>query len=308
MNRFELSPDLKNLPVIYAEPWVQIAPGMVAPTMEGAAFDRQGNLLVCHRNRPWSNVVRIHPDKSFETIYHNDDAILIGVAIHKDGRIFLVDIDGKKLYELSPEGTEQRELFSLCGHPIKANDLAFDREGNLYVSEFEGDRNDPRGAIWRLEADSNYTAMNKIVGGLACPNGVAFSPDYSLLWTGETTRNCVTRIMLDEMGHLSRHFLAVHPTYQCIGFEVTDSNKADADGNIYTAMMYGGRVLVTNSVGVPIANVLLRDREEGACMFSPNLAIKPGTKEGYIVTSGTAGAWIYKFETLAPCAPLFSEM
>ena len=150
--------------------------------------------------------------------------------------------------------------------------------------------------------------MNKIVGGLACPNGVAFSPDYSLLWTGETTRNCVTRIMLDEMGHLSRHFLAVHPTYQCIGFEVTDSNKADADGNIYTAMMYGGRVLVTNSVGVPIANVLLRDREEGACMFSPNLAIKPGTKEGYIVTSGTAGAWIYKFETLAPCAPLFSEM
>lgn len=52
MNRFELSPDLKNLPVIYAEPWVQIAPGMVAPTMEGAAFDRQGNLLVCHRNRP----------------------------------------------------------------------------------------------------------------------------------------------------------------------------------------------------------------------------------------------------------------
>ena len=155
MNRFELSPDLKNLPVIYAEPWVQIAPGMVAPTMEGAAFDRQGNLLVCHRNRPWSNVVRIHPDKSFETIYHNDDAILIGVAIHKDGRIFLVDIDGKKLYELSPEGKEQRELFSLCGHPIKANDLAFDREGNLYVSEFEGDRNDPRGAIWRLEADSN---------------------------------------------------------------------------------------------------------------------------------------------------------
>ena len=114
--------------------------------------------------------------------------------------------------------------------------------------------------------------------------------------------------MLDETGHLSRHFLAVHPTYQCSGFEVTDSNKADADGNIYTAMMYGGRVLVTNSVGVPIANVLLRDREEGACMFSPNLAIKPGTKEGYIVTSGTAGAWIYKFETLAPCAPLFSEM
>lgn len=38
MNRFELSPDLKNLPVIYAEPWVQIAPGMVAPHYGGCSL------------------------------------------------------------------------------------------------------------------------------------------------------------------------------------------------------------------------------------------------------------------------------
>lgn len=314
MNKYPLSPDLANLPAIIAEPWVQLGPGQVFPTMEGADFDRDGNLLVCHRTRPWSDVVRIRPNGEFETIYHNDDSSLVGVAVHKDGRIFTVDIrfpdsnDDGALIELDADGNYRRELFSLAGKRLKPNDLAFDDLGDLYVSDFRGDRNDPSGGIYKLTQASDYTEMKPVVCGLASPNGVAFSPDFKLLWTGETTRNCVTRIMLDNRHELHSHFLSVLPTYQGVGFEVMDSTKVDAEGNVYQAVMYGGRVLVLNSSGIPIANVLLSDRGEGGCMYSPNLALSPDKPEGYIVTSGTCGAWIYKFKAFAPGAPLYSHM
>lgn len=310
MSRYPLSPDLAGLPVITAYPWVQLGPGQPFPTMEGADFDREGNLLVCHRTKPWSDLVRISPNGEFETIYHHDDAALIGVAVHRDGRIFTVDIDGGggRLIELNPDGSCRRELFELCGKRLKPNDLAFDPEGNLYVSDFRGDRNDPCGGIYRLTQASDYTQMELLVGNLACPNGVAFSPDFKLLWTGETARNCVTRIMLDENRNLSRHFLSVLAAYQGTGFEVMDSNKVDAQGNVYQAIMYGGRALVLNSAGIPIANVLLSDREDGGCLYSPNLAISPDRPEGYLVTSGPKGAWVYRFEALAPGAPLYSHM
>lgn len=307
MKRYPLSPDLAGLPVITAEPWLKIGPGQTFPTMEGADFDREGNLLVCHRTRPWSDVVRISPDRQYETIYHHDDAELIGVAVHKDGRIFAADINGGggRLIELGPDGSCHREL---CGKRLKPNDLAFDQEGNLYVSDFRGDRNNPSGGIYRLTQASDYTDMELTAGGLAAPNGVAFSPDFKLLWTGETTRNCVTRIMLDENRNLSGNFLSVLTAYQGTGFEVMDSTKVDTLGNVYQAVMYGGRALVLNNAGIPIANILLSDREEGGCMYTPNLAISPDSADGYILTSGTNGAWIYHFEALAPGAVLYSHM
>ncbi len=310
MNKYPLSNDLAGLPTITAEPWLQIGQGETFPTMEGADFDRDGNLLVCHRTKPWTDIVKIYPDKNYETFYHNDNAVLIGVAVHKDGRVFAVDIDveGGRLLELSESGEYKRELFSVIGKRIKPNDLAFDKKGNIYISDFIGDRNNPSGGIYRINADSDYCTMDMIAGGLASPNGVAFSPDFKWIWTGETTRNCVTKIMLDDEGNLSKHFLAETATYQCIGYEVADSTKTDSLGNVYQAIMYGGRILILNNSGIPIANVLLSDREEGNCMYSPNLAIHPTKNEGYIVTSGTKGAWIYKFNTFAPSMPLYSHM
>ena len=166
MNKYPLSSDLAGLPVITAHPWVQLGPGELFPTMEGADFDRDGSLLVCHRTKPWSDLVRIRPDGTYETIYHHGDAALIGVAVHKDGRIFTVDIDGGggRLIELEPDGTSRRELFEMCGDRLKPNDLAFDQRGDLYVSDFRGDRNNPRGGIYRLTQASDYTRMELVVG------------------------------------------------------------------------------------------------------------------------------------------------
>ena len=64
--------------------------------------------------------------------------------------------------------------------------------------------------------------------------------------------------------------------------------------------MPGGRALVFDCNGIPVRNILIPERAEGRLTMSTNLIIKPGTKEGYLLTSDfMSGAWIYSFEALA---------
>ncbi len=296
------------LPTIYAEPWLQIGPGQPFPTVEGACFDRQGRLLVGHREAPWSDILRVNPDtKDFEIFYHDDHASLIGFACHKDGRVFAADIHGRLLV-ISPNGTVERDLLASCSKNFKPNDLCFDNKGNIYFSDFVGSDADPTGAIYRFDESEDYNILHLVAGDLCTPNAVGFSPDFSILWTAESLRNAVTRIALGADGYKHPHFSSHMITYRNSGFPHVDSNSIDCEGNIYQGIMEGGRAIVLDSQGIPIANILLSDRDKGDRMKTPNLAIRPGHAEGYLLACGTGGAWIYKFKALAPSAPLYANM
>lgn len=120
-------------------------------------------------------------------------------------------------------------------------------------------------------------------------------------------KNDIVRIALDANGYKSPHFSAQMAVYHNNGFPHVDSCKTDDEGNLYQAVMEGGRALVVNKFGIPIANILLSDRDDLSCIHSPNLALQPHSKVGYIISSGPKGAWIYKFSALAISSPLFSH-
>ena len=83
-----------------------------------------------------------------------------------------------------------------------------------------------------------------------------------------------------------------------ICYNIDEQSYSASAGNVYQALIQGGRVLVLNSDGEPIANVIIPD---SGLTMSSNLAIRPGTSEGYLLTAGFgAGSWVYTFETLAP--------
>lgn len=309
MNPFPLPADLAGLPTILAEPWYQMGPGRPFPTVEGACFDRNGKLIVGHREAPWSDILRIDPDtKEAEIFYHDENASLIGFAAHKDGRIFCADIRGR-LPVISPNGILERDLLAkFKDRAFKPNDLCFDNKGNLYFSDFVGTPAKPIGAIYRLDESENYEELHLICDDLATPNGVSFSPDFCVLWTAESLCNTVTRIALTPDGFKHPHFSSQLQVYRNSGFPHVDSNSVDAEGNIYQGIMEGGRAIILSPDGIPIYNILLSNRDDGTCMRTPNLAIRPGKAEGYMVAGGTGGAWVYKFKALAPSAPLYAEM
>ncbi len=101
-------------------------------------------------------------------------------------------------------------------------------------------------------------------------------------------------------GLLSKIASVAYPVYHNTGHPMPDSNKVDSAGNLYQGIQWGGRILILNAEGFPVANVVVPGREEGHLLMTPNLAIKPGTCEGYMVASGPEGSWIYTFPTLAP--------
>ena len=305
-----LPPDIARLPAILAEPWVEIDSDPVHPGLEGPAFDEEGNFYVCRvcpPPGPSPKIYKVTPAKEKSVFFDAAGYMPTGIAIHKDGRFFIACLSGQILI-LSKDGALLRELMPLAadGMPMQVNDLVFDNKGNLYFTDFRGFVNTLIGGVYRYVADGDYTKLQLIAGGLAMPNGISFTPEWNALWIGEFGRNAILRIALGPDG-LASTFGGMTHVYWNMGAACPDSNKVDAEGNLYQPIMPDGRVIVLNRNGIPVANVLTPGRDEGRNLFTPNLIIRHGTKDAYLCVSGPDGSWIYKFEALAMAQELFQQ-
>ena len=82
-------PSERSLQTVVAEPWFKVSRGGMV--LEGPAFERNGNLLFCdvsgHR------VLRLTPGKRLSTVTTLDDIAPGGIAIHKDGQMFIAALN-----------------------------------------------------------------------------------------------------------------------------------------------------------------------------------------------------------------------
>lgn len=300
--RFPLPPDLIALPTVEAVPWIEIDSDPVRSGLEGPVFDAAGNFYVCHGGPACerSRIIRVSPAKEKSVFWESDSINPTGLAIHRDGRFFAACITGE-IAVLSPEGKTLRVMEpEFDGQRLRPNDLVFDRAWNLYFSDWRGCVGSPIGGVFRLDASDDYSTPVPVVRGLCSPNGVSLSPDGKILWVGESSANRILRVSLGADGLLAALPSAVLPVYHGSGRPMPDSSKVDAAGNLYQGIQWGGRLLICNPDGVPIANVLVPDRENGRLLMTPNLTIKPGTREAYMVAAGSGGSWILTFEALFP--------
>jgi lactonase len=302
-NPMSLPPSLAGLPSIMAESWLQIDPGPNV-FLEGPAFDRDGNLFVSSLFD--SRILKISPDKEVTTIFSKEGLLPDGIAIHKDGRLFVACLSGK-LAIINPDGSNLTYVEARYqGKPQSMNDLVFDSNGNFYVTDFTGNIADPTGGIYRFSAD--LQVVKPVIGHLAMANGVSLSPEGDVLWVSATASNRLIRLQLQKDGISLDPFEGTHIPYRFMGaLGGCDSNAMDEKGNLYQCIIFQGRVLILNKTGIPIANVLIPGRDEGKMLQSTNVAFKPGTDEVYLTTSGNGGAWIYKFRGLARGLKLFSH-
>lgn len=310
MDMDSLPPEAASLPTVEAEPWFCINPD---PDMciEGPAADEQGNLYVCVAVPfgPNPKIVKITPDKVMTDFYVSDGSDLpTGIAIHRDGRFFVAAMFGG-ITVLNSDGTVQRRICPQYdnGEIANPNDCVFDEKGNLYFSDYKGHLGCPNGAVARLDADSDYTHVTKILGGMMMPNGLSFSPDFCTLWVAESNRNAIVQIRITDSGEIPTMGESVNIVWYGTGLQIPDGNKIDADGNLYQALMRGGRVLVTNPQGVPIGNVIVPHRGKGLWDNTSNLVLNPCAKEGFLLGFGKKGIWVLKFPTLSPAQRLFFQ-
>ena len=291
-----LPEELADLPTIEAEPWVEVSSERIG--LEGPVFDSEGNLYVCNSGLAYAEnrIMKIDPAGNVSQVFE-DELTPLGLAFHEDGRLFVVCKEGMLLTMDVSGGNVTSVTPTYEGKTLALNDLAFTEAGDLLVTDWQGTEADPIGGVYLLTQESGYEEALVVADRLPGPNGISLSPDGQTLWVGMTNAQAVYRIDLSyEDGRpIAEKAEAI---YENTGSGQPDSNKTDSEGNLYQAIIMGGRAIVFSSEGEPIANVVIPD---SGLNMSANLAIKPGTSEGYLLTAGFgSGSWIYTFETLAP--------
>lgn len=295
-----IPPSERTLQSTVAEPWFKVSnEGLI---LEGAIFDSNGNLLFCDVSS--RRVLRLTPDKKLSTVVMLDGFSPGGLALHKDGHLFIAalnsDYTGGAILAVNQDGSNLQTII-----PVNAgylpNDLVFDAAGGFYFTDFKGTSTEPKGGVYYASPD--FQTIKPVVPHLAQANGIALSPDGKALWATEFGRNLLHRVQLADATTIAPIGSAI--AYRFVG-PAPDSMRVDADGNVYVALYGQGRVLAFNRNGIPIGQVLLPERDSGHNLASTSLAIDPNRNDLYAVANdgdGGQGATVFHAKVFSKGLP-----
>lgn len=299
----------RDLPSAIAEPLFKVSDR--ALSLEGAAFDRQGHLLFL--DIMGGRVLRLAPDHVLTTVYTEQQLHPAGIAVHRDGRIFLACLgamngDGRFtagcVIAIDADGRNRQTIVpTSAGHVL--DDMVFDHAGGFYMSDYRGTSTTAPGGIYYVAPD--FKTTTPVLLHLSAPNGVALSPDGKVLWATEFANNRLHRVELSAPATIGRSGSSV--PYHFVG-RAPDSMRTDADGNVYVAMYHQARFLVFNPYGIPIGQILLPGRAHNQFLKSTSLALLPGSRDLVLLARdelGGGGAMVFAARGIAPGFAMFSH-
>lgn len=211
--------------------------------LEGPAFDRAGNLYVV--DLAWGRIFKVSPKGEFDVVVEYDGEPN-GLAIHKDGRIFIADHKLGILY--LQDGKIVPVVSRYHQQRFKGvNDLTFAENGDLYFTD-QGvtDLADPTGCVYRYTAQG---ALQQLASCLPSPNGLVFNQNN--LYVAVTRANAVWRLPFAPDGTVVR--MGVY--LQLSGGRGPDGLAADESGGLAVAHPDMGAVWIFSHRGEPLYRV-----------------------------------------------------
>jgi lactonase len=293
----------RDLPTVIAAPYFKVSDEPL--TLEGPAYDRDGNLLFV--NIYGGQVLKLSRGGALSVVYEDPHLRPAGIAIHRDGRIFVAGVGDFKsgtVIALNPDGNE-RQIIVGPDQGVVPDDLVFDSHGGFYFTDFKGTATRPAGGVYYVTPD--FTSVIPALPDMCGANGIALSPDEKVLWATEFCAGRLHRV--DLVGSATPAPFGSTVPYHFIG-RAPDSMRTDAEGNVYVAMNYQGRILVFSPYGIPIGQIVLPGRDQNHFLKSTSLAFVPGSSEVVIVSRddiGGNGAMIFRAGALSHGTQLFSH-
>ena len=201
---------------------------------------------------PFGRILRFAPDGACE-VAGEYEGWPNGLAIHRDGRIFIADYrlgimaldpaSGK----VSPVVTHcQSESFKGC------NDLTFASNGDLYFTD-QGQTgvHDPSGRVYRLTAGGK---LERLVDNGPSPNGLVLDPAEKVLYVAMTRANCMWHMPLKDGGVSKAGVFGYLP-----GIHGPDGLAMDEAGNLAVCHARVGIVWLLSPLGEPLYRIEARD-------------------------------------------------
>jgi sugar lactone lactonase YvrE/enterochelin esterase-like enzyme len=222
------SEQLKQI-LIPGEGWSLVGEGY--RFTEGPAANAKGEVFF--NDIPNSKAYRIGLDGQV-SLFLSDTRNSNGQAFGPDGRLYAVATGSSQVLAYGDESKP-----TVIAEGFRGNDLVVRPDGSLYVTNPSRDVAEPS-KVWYISPGGEKRVVDT---GLKFANGVALSPDQSLLYVAESRSRWVYSYQVRPDGSLAYkqryHHLHVPDTGDDAG---ADGIRVDRDGRLYVATRMGIQV------------------------------------------------------------------
>lgn len=268
--------------------------------LEGPTFGEDGKLYVVDVMAPPGEAKVLRVDVSgdnVEQVYTDDQSAFTSAQFSPaDDRLYLTDIVSGRVMSIAADGSDPITVHEgpVDGEQMLPDDITFDLEGNMFVTDtrgMDGPGCETPGRVVRISTGGDATVL---ADNLPSPNGIVFDEGHEGLWVAQYNANRIDYFALDDT---RTSVVAAHPgIHVSAGRARVDSTAVDADGNVYQAFHGKAEIAVFSSTGTLLTTISV----PGTGLESAtNVAVAPGTTDGYITVSGPTGGFIYTFNALA---------
>jgi hypothetical protein len=215
---------------------------------EGIAFDKRGNLYVSFM--PLGQLRKIGPDGSESVLLDVGESGAFGVAVDAYGDVYMAHFSG--VYRVTKKGAV--ELLPGTDDILWSNALAFDKRGNLYVTDSWG------GAIWRIPRGGSaepwlqhewLEGLGEIPGYPPVgANGIAYR--QGCLYVANTEKGLIVRVPILKWGDAGEpQIIADSP--EVYG---PDGIALDVHGDIYAVLVLQSKLVKIDPVDGHVTEIL----------------------------------------------------
>ena len=155
---------------------------------------------------------------------------MLGQAVDADGNLYCADASDGKVILITTEGGESTYATAPSGRSfLCTNYPAFDRDGNMYLSDSGNWSGEISGHIYKI-APGGGEARAWFAEPVDTPNAIALDADEEFLYFVETFGSSIARITINRDGSAGAFERVVH-----MPRHVPDGIAFDEDGRIWIA-------------------------------------------------------------------------
>jgi gluconolactonase len=214
--------------------------------IEGPSFDRDGHLWVT--DIPYGRIFSISPEGAW-TLRAEYDGWPNGLAIHRDGRVFIADYK-RGILAMNPRSGEITPVLwhRHSEHFRGCNDLTFDSRGSLYFTDQgQSGMHMANGRVYRYDLEADR--LDLLIDTGQSPNGLVLNASEDVLYVAMTRGNSVWRLPLLADGSVSKVGVFIQLSG---GHSGPDGMALDADGGIWVAHAGNGCAWGFSPMGEPL--------------------------------------------------------